>query len=198
MTIALKKVAMVISGVMVAAVLLALAAPKAVHAIVSTLVTVANTAANPVITQSGDNHARTSVALNCAAVGNLGGQEANCSFGTGKSAAGTFQVPEGQRFVVEYVTGEVTVPLGSTLSQLLVTGYYSGSSTTYFPFQYLNFVPTQIGSDSRQNYYTFSSPITAYIDADYSLTGICSLAVPTNQGGISCNFALFGHLENIN
>src|SRR5664279_2386824 len=54
----LKRIAMAIGGVVVAALLLALVAPRAVHAIVSTLVTVANTSSNPVPTLSVDNPAK--------------------------------------------------------------------------------------------------------------------------------------------
>jgi hypothetical protein len=43
-----KRMVTVIGGVTIAAFVLTLAAPKTVHAIVSTLVTVANTTANPV------------------------------------------------------------------------------------------------------------------------------------------------------
>ncbi len=46
-----ERIAMGIGGVVVAVLLLAVAAPKAVHAIVSTLVTVANTPTNPVPTR---------------------------------------------------------------------------------------------------------------------------------------------------
>jgi hypothetical protein len=48
----LKRIAMGIGGVVVVTLLLALAAPKAVHAIVSTLVTVVNTSSNPVVVQN--------------------------------------------------------------------------------------------------------------------------------------------------
>lgn len=59
MKTAVKRITMGIGGMVVAALLLALAAPKAVHAIVSTLVTVVNTSSNPVpvqnVKQSADN-----------------------------------------------------------------------------------------------------------------------------------------------
>jgi hypothetical protein len=47
----LKKITMGLGSIILAALLLALTAPKTVHAVVSALVTVANTAANPVPTQ---------------------------------------------------------------------------------------------------------------------------------------------------
>jgi hypothetical protein len=47
----LRRIAFGVSGVVIVALILVLAAPKAVHAIVSTLVTIANTASNPVPVQ---------------------------------------------------------------------------------------------------------------------------------------------------
>lgn len=53
----LKRVAMGVGGVVLAALLLSFASPKVVHAIVSTLVTVANTSSNPVPVQdTKDNY----------------------------------------------------------------------------------------------------------------------------------------------
>jgi|GEM_PF-6856098 len=53
----LRRIAMGIGGAVVVALVFSLAAPKTVHAVVSALVTVANTAANPVPVQSVDDHA---------------------------------------------------------------------------------------------------------------------------------------------
>lgn len=52
----LRRIAMGIGGTVMIA-LVGLAAPKTVHAVVSALVTVANTSANPVLVQSVDDHA---------------------------------------------------------------------------------------------------------------------------------------------
>jgi hypothetical protein len=54
----LRRIAMAIGGTVVIALVIGLAAPKTVHAVVSALVTVANTSANPVPVQSVDNPAR--------------------------------------------------------------------------------------------------------------------------------------------
>lgn len=54
---ALRRIAMGIGGTVVIALVIAVAAPKTVRAVVSALVTVTNTAANPVLTQSVDDHA---------------------------------------------------------------------------------------------------------------------------------------------
>ena len=51
----LRRIAMGIGGTAVVAVVIGLAAPKTVHAVVSALVTVTNTTSNPVPTQSVDN-----------------------------------------------------------------------------------------------------------------------------------------------
>lgn len=53
----LRRIAMGIGGTVVIALVIGLAAPKTVHAVVSALVTVANTPANPVPVQSVDDHA---------------------------------------------------------------------------------------------------------------------------------------------
>jgi hypothetical protein len=85
-----------IGGVAIAAFLLTLAAPKAVHAVVSTLVTVANTTANPVPTQAVDNPAKMpfTAFVNCSVEGST------CEAGD------FFAVPVGMTAVVQDVSGQ--------------------------------------------------------------------------------------------
>ncbi len=194
----LKRIAMGIGGVVVAAMLLAVAAPKAVHAIVSTLVTVANTASNPVITQSADNHARTAVALQCLSIGEVGNEETGCALITGQNST-PFQVPPGQRLVIENINGSFSIPVGSTPSSVYVAAIYEGPSTNYFPPLSVVLAPIQVGYDPQGTVaYAFSSQVTAYIDPFYTLQGSCGLSAVPRQGQVSCSFSLFGHLENIN
>ena len=54
---ALRRIAMAISGTVVAALVLTLAVPRAAHAVLSALVTITNTAANPVPNRDVDNSA---------------------------------------------------------------------------------------------------------------------------------------------
>lgn len=193
----LQRFLMGLGTVLLLALSLQLVAPRAVHAVVSTLVTIANTAANPVITQAADNHARTAVALQCLAIGDLGYQNANCVLGTGLPGAGAFQVPAGQRLVIDQVSGTLFVPVGSTPSGIVVDATHGDPSSSSFPTIYMNFVPTQIGSDSRGMYYSFSTPMTGYIDPNYQLVSSCFQINPSVQVQMSCSFTLFGHLENI-
>jgi hypothetical protein len=66
----LRRIAMAMGGTVVVALVIGLAAPKTVRAVVSTLVTVANTSANPVPTQAMDNPAlqHFEVSANCSTV----------------------------------------------------------------------------------------------------------------------------------
>jgi hypothetical protein len=95
----LKRMIKAIGGVAIAAVLLTLAAPKTVQAVVSTLVTVANTAANPVPTQAVDNPAKTPFAAfgSCSVSGSV------CN------ASDFFAVPVGMTAVVQDVSGQCRV-----------------------------------------------------------------------------------------
>jgi hypothetical protein len=193
----IQRLLMGLGAVLLLALALQLVAPKAAHAVVSTLVTIANTAANPVITQAGDNHARTAIALQCVVFGDLGEFNAGCGLGTGLPGAGAFQVPAGQRLVIDQVSGALFVPVGSTPSGIVVDATHGDPSNSSFPTIYMNFVPTQIGSDSRGMYYSFSTPMTGYIDPNYELVASCFQTNPSVQVQMSCSFTLFGHLENI-
>ena len=186
-----------LGAILVLAISLQLFAPNAVHAVVSTLVTVANTGANPVITQAADNHARTAVALQCLAIGNTGNEQTGCALTTGQTST-PFEVPAGQRLVIEYINGTLSIPVGSTPSSVEVAGIYAGSGSGYFPPRESVMVPTQVGYDPQGTIaYAFSAPVTVYIDPYYTLQGICALSATPGQGQMSCSFSVYGHLENI-
>src|ERR1035437_9351622 len=105
----LQRFLMGLGTVLLFALSLQLIAPRAVHAVVSTLVTVANTAANPVITQAADNPARTAVALQCLAIGTTGNEQTGCALTTGQTST-PFEIPAGQRLVIEYINGTLSIP----------------------------------------------------------------------------------------
>ena len=92
----LRRIAMAIGGTAVVALVIGLVAPKTVHAVVSALVTVANTSANPVPVQSVDNHAMHAFqeAAACTSAANVSCQ-----------AQGLFPVPLGMTAVVQDVSG---------------------------------------------------------------------------------------------
>ncbi len=95
----LKTVVMTILGATLVAVLLAFTAPKAVQAVVSTLVTVANTSADPVPVDTTAD-ARASIVL-------IGSQQINPPNSEGSQPflnlndLTTFAVPVGKRFVID-------------------------------------------------------------------------------------------------
>ncbi len=88
----LNRIAMGVGGVVIVALLLALVAPKAVHAIVSTLVTVANTSSNPVPVQdTKDNYITLSF--------NPDSQTFNEILPDG-TVMSNYVVPSGEKFVI--------------------------------------------------------------------------------------------------
>src|SRR5271154_3686295 len=95
-----KRMVTVIGGVAIAAFLLTLAAPKAVHAIVSTLVTVANTTANPVpVDDAKGNYITLSF--------NPDAQTFNEVLPDG-TVVSNYSVPSGEKFVITDVSWVTT------------------------------------------------------------------------------------------
>ncbi|HEV2617490.1 MAG TPA: hypothetical protein VGU63_12870 [Candidatus Acidoferrales bacterium] len=87
---ALQRIAMGIGGTVAVALVFSLAAPKTVHAVVSALVTVANTAANPVPVSNVNEPALEAYQDFC---------KADLSSGTGDCAFQT--IPAGKRLVIQ-------------------------------------------------------------------------------------------------
>ncbi len=141
----LKRIAMGVGGVVIVALLLALVAPKAVHAIVSTLVTVANTYSNPVpVAQAKANY------INLAYDSNTSGYDELLADGTSTP----FSIPAGEKLVITDISwgaicvsvpfsgascskspGDVTVfTIGG--SPNLPGGFYTAQAT-YGDFDYI-------------------------------------------------------------
>jgi len=89
-----------IGAVALAGVTLTLLAPKTVHGAVATLVQVANTAANPAVTQDTTNQAAQIVTLFCT---NVSGVQCNQVLPQGSYSDGYYVVPAGQNLVVTSV-----------------------------------------------------------------------------------------------
>ena len=91
-----RRIAMAIGGTAVVALVLTLAVPRTAHAVFSALVTITNTASNPVPVQSVDDHALHAFqeAATCTSAANF-----NCQ------AQGLFPVPLGMTAVVQDVSG---------------------------------------------------------------------------------------------
>ncbi len=97
-----KRVATSLGYVILAAALVSVLAPKATHAIVATLVQVANTSANPVPNSDVDSAAHaTVVPLGCF-VNLQDGGPAVCTLSIGGGAP--YTIPAGQRLVIEQLS----------------------------------------------------------------------------------------------
>jgi hypothetical protein len=128
------------------------AVPKAAHAVVATLVQVANTSASPVPNKDVDNAARHPFAASCYATGQ-GSQGAISCYPTPLPPAGSQTVIQNMSFLVYRPSGTGT-PAETYFS--FVTG---GQSYQY----YVPFV-TQINSSPNTGYWVGSQAVNIYED----------------------------------
>lgn len=156
----LRKILVGLGSIVVVALVLTLAAPKTVHAIVSALVTVSNTAANPVPTIGAE-------AGRAFVVGN------NCFFAGATSCfvVPLYTVPAGETAVIEsvsYACGPLAA--GTALTFVEMSFKVPGGSAS------VNFSPVSSGS---QNLKTYAGPgdIDASFDTSGSQGNVCSLTV---------------------
>jgi len=189
-----KRMITTIGGVAIVAFLLALAAPRAAHAIVSALVTVANSDSNPVPTKATDNRARQAVVLT-ASLSAGDGQELAFGplFSTETGAA--YTVPPGQRLVVESVTGNADMTGGETpftvqvaFDELMV------KPGTQIPTIFL--VPTFSGTLGGLSAFNFASALTTYVEPGSTLEVFFQRG-PSTAGLATLQITVSGHLESI-
>jgi len=161
----LRRIAMAVGGTVVVALVLMLVVPGTTHAVLSALVTITNTAANPVPVQSVDDHAMHAFqeAAGCTSAANV-----NCQ------AQGLFPVPPGMTAVVQDVSGLCNFNPSPT-----TTGF--APPPTSVAIEAINSAATPITSDnpngvaavelqavfqgtirSLNTFYTFGRPITLY------------------------------------
>ena len=150
-----------------AALIFAVANPKTVHAVVSTLVTVANTSANPVPISGTvsldpgalEHSARRGIQLT-----------AQCSFlsnhcnGSFSGSQGSFRVPDGHRLVIQTVSVRVLLP---STQQVISLGLSSFSGNVGGPGVFSTYY-LHLQSDGpvvQSQLYSVVQPLTAYADA---------------------------------
>ena len=92
----LRRIAMGIGGTVVVALVFSLAAPKTVHAVVSALVTVANTATNPVPAQEVKESRGNFISVSLVS----GGSTYNEVSADGTVSSTPFSIPAGEQFVI--------------------------------------------------------------------------------------------------
>jgi len=115
----LRRIAMAIGGTVVIALVIGLAAPKTVHALVSALVTVANTSANPVPTTDVMRSVAQNVELRCQS-SPAGGPSCIVIPPTGQAGPEPdYVVPSGSNLVITDV--EIFASQGGPVSFLLIS-----------------------------------------------------------------------------
>ncbi len=179
-----KRMLMVLGSLALLVTLISLAAPKAAHAIVATMVQVANTAANPAVTLDADKATRipyqsSSEGTNFVTGLPCSGVDQNCSF------SGITTPPAGYRLVIENISAYLYVRSGNPAPGGII--YTAAASTlkgaTGFSGSYLgSSVQIAVINQSVKRYVNAGETLSIYITADYN-------------GG--ANFAtVTGYLEN--
>jgi hypothetical protein len=172
-----KKITMGLGGIVLAALLLAVAAPKTVHAVVSTLVTVANTPSNPVYTTDAVN-SENLLKVTCAIpdTSYSGGEVSNTN---------CYTVPAGQRALIEQVDGICSVPAGGVVANLSL--YVDSNIQHELPL-------TQESGSSDLNFFAFSVPSHYYSDVNATFK---TFAI-TSSTGANCYVGVSGRLMPAN
>jgi hypothetical protein len=170
----LQRLLMGLGTVLLLAVSLQLFAPKAVHAVVSTLVTVANTPSNPVYTTdaiNSENLLQVTCTLPDTSFDGLSISTRNC-----------YTVPAGQRALIEQVDGICSIPPGAVVANV----------SLYVDSQIQHQLPLHFESgNSSLNFYTFSVPSHYYSAVNATFL---SFATPSSGFGANCFVNVSGRL----
>lgn len=170
-----------VGSVVLLAMLLAVAAPKATHALVATLVQVSNTTANPVPNKDVDNPDRAAVVdLYCVAPGLAGYTYVECD------TTSSFTVPAGQRLILEQLDAQCTTPEGNALFGANMNFAEAG---TGYPH------PFALGSPATHSgltTYVQNHQFRYYVDAGSPI--YFQTNTTDTSGGTNCAFQVVGHL----
>lgn len=180
-----------ISGIVILALCLTVASPKAVQAVVSAFVTVTNTSSNPVATGMSTNvgvPVQNLVTLQCGVL--IGTVENQCLSSAvidtrinPDGSLPTFVIPEGQTFVITDVNWDVPNCTPSMYCPviLFVPGILGGASTPNISLTALSTGSVADGSGRA-------------IGSDHLTTGIPIRALPKIQAGSSSVVTITGYL----
>jgi hypothetical protein len=175
-----KKVATFLGFVVLAAILISVLAPKATHALVATLVQVANTSANPVPTSDVSNpDLATLLVLSCQGHSEGGSGFLNCDPSS--------TVPAGQRFVIDRVEADCFTPPGNTFGNAYISFTEGGNFTRHV-------LPINSPETGFSTEYVLSQQVRYHADAG-SFIGFATYTTD-NAGGTTCNFQADGYLVN--
>jgi len=174
-----------------AGVIAAVLAPNTAHAVVSTLVTVANPASQPVFTMGVDNPDQSPLRFS-----------SSLTVPPGVGAAGDFlfTVPAGKRMVVEFVSVICPIPASSGVgvANILFTTGENVSQGIVFHNYPLALMKSPTDFSGVVIYYV-SQPLRLYSDGSAfdSVGGTVLLTGAAPQNGVQCTYEVSGHTANM-
>ncbi len=182
-----------IAGVLFVVSVMTLVAPKTVHALVSALVTVTNTTANPVPVRATDNPGLNSFLVTLC-VADPSGLEGQCNVPPLPSAINT---PANSRFVVQYVEGTCSVNgLAQSLVGPMVISILPlpGGIPVLLSF-HLNFdrFDSAAGTASGTTFLSFQQAANIYVDPNSQIAADGLDEVFTNRPAALCVLHMSGH-----
>ena len=148
-------------------------------------VTISNDITHSVYTRDADNAERSAVSLFCNTI-----IANNNQFGVAECldsvTVAPYRVPQGMRFVVEYVSGKVELGPNQSLSDIgVLTGIGGGNIEIYL-------APTLLSTTNSGPIYAFSTPFRAIGDQG---TAIQFQLGRNSQSGVAEGYAtIYGHL----
>ena len=185
-----RRIAMAIGGTAVVALVLTLAAPRTAHAVLSALVTITNTPANPVPNRDVDNSANFPFSSEvCFGDANF------CQGVTGRFTAPTVTssgVPV-KRLIIETISGVCESPSGGInfiAGIALNTSAPTDSSNSSLETVFLPAVQTEPG------FAVFNEPVHFYVSPGASVVGGSTGASSSFLAG-GCQAAVSGHLVTL-
>jgi hypothetical protein len=172
-----KRVLMLVGFVVLVAGLVSVLAPKATHALVATLVQVANTTANPVNSVDADRATR----IPYQSSSSFGGTATGCYVGPFLCPFNSFTpVPAGYRLVIQNVSAQLVVGSGKPVP----FGFVNSSGGQIVSF---------VGTYAEDNFAVINQQITSYHNAGDTPY----LIITADWYGLSsATVTLSGYLEN--
>lgn len=182
-----RRILMAMGSITVVVLVIGLAAPKATHGIVATLVQVVNDTGHPVPVQVVNSPGRQGLLLNFNV--DIANGQFNAS-GFLQDQNGNFVVPVGQRFVVDSISGIVEVPSGQKPLFVQFRTTVAGVNGTHIV------VPVLVFPDpTRTDIYEFSTQFSTYADPGTQIGFSCGRT--DTFASAPCFGTLSGHLESL-
>ena len=177
----LKQALAVFGAVAILAVMMALVAPKRIHAMAAALVEVTNTSANPVPNRDVDDRDRATIEFVSCFI------ESTPGFNGLISCSPSFTVPGDARFVIDQIDGTCGTPPGKAVAGAAFEFTTGGS----FSFASIVLTPQSTDVFGEANY-SFNQSVHYVADPGSTLVGRADITDRT--GATFCTFDFSGHL----